>query len=101
MFYSFSKIGVRQIVDGSSNTVMIGECKVVPDYTGTTGDFHGRYWDAWNCMALFSTFTRQYQPAGYGLSVTARLTRNSACRARISAKAVPPRFEGAVGAKSP
>jgi prepilin-type N-terminal cleavage/methylation domain-containing protein/prepilin-type processing-associated H-X9-DG protein len=59
LFYPLSSVRLRDIDDGTSNTLMGGEIIVVPDGPGTTWeadrDFRGGYYNSWDGNTLFST----------------------------------------------
>ncbi|MCA9091599.1 MAG: DUF1559 domain-containing protein [Planctomycetaceae bacterium] len=55
IFYYLSRVRMGDIIDGTSNTVMLGECKVVPETTTAHRDWRGRYWRADHNSSLFST----------------------------------------------
>ncbi|UUO04741.1 DUF1559 domain-containing protein [Blastopirellula sp. J2-11] len=52
LFFNKSSINFRDITDGSSNTLMFGEC--VQDPAGTETDAIGAYWDGQFLEAVFS-----------------------------------------------
>ena len=53
MFFPFSKINVRDVSDGLSNTLMMAEIIVVTDTA--SNDFRGRYYNSWEGNVLVST----------------------------------------------
>jgi type II secretory pathway pseudopilin PulG len=53
MFYPLSKTNIRDVIDGTSNTVMAAEIIVVPDTTNH--DLRGRYYNSWEGNVLVST----------------------------------------------
>ncbi|WP_437222327.1 DUF1559 domain-containing protein [Planctomicrobium sp. SH661] len=55
MFYVKSKTRLRDVIDGTSNTVMASEILVVPDTT-TADDFRGRYYNTYTGEGMFSSF---------------------------------------------
>jgi len=59
MFYVRSKIKMRDVTDGSSNTLMLGEIRIVPDrpdlaYTAGGADFRGYIWNMEGPTILFT-----------------------------------------------
>ncbi len=57
VFFVKSKTRITDITDGSSNTLMLSEIRVVPDTT--TNDLRGRYCNSWEGNNWFSS---QYPP---------------------------------------
>lgn len=53
MFFAASRVKFKDVLDGTSNTAMLGEIVLVPDETGN--DIRGRYYNARHGGALFST----------------------------------------------
>jgi prepilin-type N-terminal cleavage/methylation domain-containing protein len=54
MFYYQSRTGMRDVTDGTSNTVMGAEINLVPEVSGQR-DWRGRYYRADHLSSLFST----------------------------------------------
>jgi prepilin-type processing-associated H-X9-DG protein len=54
MFYPYSKTNFSDVLDGTSNTLMVGEILVVKD-APTLHDLRGRYWNTWQGNVLFNT----------------------------------------------
>lgn len=63
MFYPFSKTRFPNVIDGTSNTLMIGEILVVKDDPGAH-DLRGRYWNTWQGNVLFNTVNPPNTPVG-------------------------------------
>lgn len=65
MFFTRSKISMRDVADGTSTTVMLGEIRIAPD-SGTTYDtgvdFRGY---VWNTEGPTIWFTTQYPPNNF------------------------------------
>ena len=65
MFFAMSRVGMRDVVDGTSNTIMLGEIRLVPD-EGTTyatgADFRGY---VWNSDGPTTWFTTQFPPNNF------------------------------------
>ena len=53
IFFVRSKVAEKDVTDGLSKTMMLGECIVVPDSAGT--DHRGSYFNMYRGEALFST----------------------------------------------
>jgi prepilin-type N-terminal cleavage/methylation domain-containing protein len=54
MFFYRSRVRMRDIVDGTSNTVMVGEINLVPEQGGNR-DWRGRYYRSDHLSAFFTT----------------------------------------------
>jgi hypothetical protein len=59
MFFAMSKVGMRDLTDGTTNTVMVGEIRLLPDDASLPGDdgadWRGHTWNAYGGGAWFST----------------------------------------------
>ncbi|ADG66226.1 protein of unknown function DUF1559 [Planctopirus limnophila DSM 3776] len=56
MFFYRSSVRMRDIIDGTSNTVMLAEVNLVPEVTpNVSRDWRGRYWRADHLSSIFST----------------------------------------------
>lgn len=54
MFYPLSQTSMRDVLDGTSNTLMGSEILLTSD-SATLHDLRGRYWNTWEGNNLFST----------------------------------------------
>lgn len=59
MFFVKSKIGLRDVTDGTSNTLMIGEIRQSPQINCTIGN----YWNGWGMESMFCTLFNINSPA--------------------------------------
>lgn len=56
MFFYLSKVRFRDVVDGTSSTVFLGEVNVVKETnSGSHRDWRGRYWRADHLSSMFTT----------------------------------------------
>jgi len=70
MFYALSKTRMRDMIDGTSNTIMASELLLTQDagITATTQDLHGQYYFGRRGGVLFSTDRPPNTPSGDSLT---------------------------------
>ena len=56
MFVYSNSIGMSDVRDGTSNTLMLGEILLVTEGASNSRDWRGRYWRADHLSSMFSTF---------------------------------------------
>jgi prepilin-type N-terminal cleavage/methylation domain-containing protein len=56
MFHYRSRVRFQDLVDGSSNILMISEVRLLPETSTSDRDWRGRYWRADHLSSMFSTW---------------------------------------------